>query len=70
MRTAGIKTGDIIKCDVRGSRFYAKVKRRGEGGEFEIAPLDRHVTYYTVSSRQIIEHYRKVRSQVTAVKAP
>lgn len=68
MRTAGIKMGDIIKCDVRGSRFYAKVKR--EGGEFEIAPLDRHVTYYTVSSRQIIEHYRKVRSQVTAVKAP
>lgn len=68
MKTAGIRPDDIVRCDVRGQHFYARVveKHSALGGSFranktEVEPLldtNRIPTSY-VTSRQIIEHYSK-----------
>ena len=65
MRTAGIRAGDIVLCDVRGHRFYALVKERAES-ELAITPLDRHVTYYSVRAREVVDHFRKSRARQEA----
>lgn len=64
MRTTGIRPGDIVRCDVRGQRFYAHVGQAahddyGRGGIW-LDPLPGlHVPARRVTARQIIEHYAK-----------
>lgn len=65
MKTAGIRPDDIVRCDVRGQRFYAKVNRRTDAVDrtkgFWLDSLDggRPLPYRLVTARQIIEHYSK-----------
>jgi hypothetical protein len=69
MKTAGIRPDDIVRCDVRGQRFYAKVNRQsdpadrmaGKAKGFWLDSLDglRPLSYRFVTARQIIEHYSK-----------
>lgn len=57
MRTKLIRPGDLVECDVRGQRFFARVEEVDK--VVRIAPLSRQITYRSVSARQIIGHYRK-----------
>lgn len=68
MKTSGIKPDDIVRCDVRGMRFYAKVNRASDDADraagrsrgFWLDKINgRALPYSFVTARQIIEHYSK-----------
>lgn len=59
MRLHGIRAGDLVLCDVKGRRFHAEVTATPIGPELEVKPLLRVVTYRRVSSRSVLEHWRK-----------
>lgn len=65
MTLAGIHEGDVVFCDVKGRRFYAVVQGRGKG-ELRVSPITPHISYRTVTARQVIEHFRKARRTVRA----
>ncbi len=59
MRTAGIRTHDLVLVDRRGWRFEAIVSGREPGGtRFAIRPLRPAVSYRTASAREIVAHWR------------
>lgn len=53
-----VRVGDIVLCDVRGSRFYAEVTDKGKGN-LAIQPISKGVGFYSVTSRQVIGLWRK-----------
>jgi hypothetical protein len=59
MRLQGIRAGDLVLCDVKGRRFHAEVTTTPTGAELEVRPLMPAVTYRRVSSRSVMEHWRK-----------
>jgi hypothetical protein len=59
MRLQGIRAGDLVLCDVKGRRFHAEVTTTPAGAELEVRPLAPAITYRRVSSRSVIEHWRK-----------
>lgn len=59
MRLQGIRAGDIVLCDVKGRRFHAEVTTTPTSAELEVRPLLRGITYRRVSSRSVLEHWRK-----------
>lgn len=69
MKLGGIRPDDIVRCDVRGQRFYGKVNRHtddmdkasGRARGIWLDSLDggRIPPYRFVTARQIIEHYSK-----------
>jgi hypothetical protein len=59
MRLQGIRAGDLVLCDVKGRRFHAEVTATPTGAELEIRPLQRAITYRRVTSRSVLEHWRK-----------
>lgn len=63
MNITPIKPGDIVECDVRGSRFFAKAhditKDFADRKVLNVEPLLPNVTYRQATSRQVIGHYRK-----------
>jgi len=59
MRLQGIRAGDLVLCDVKGRRFHAEVTSSPSSAELEIRPLLSAVTYRRVTSRSVIEHWRK-----------
>ena len=60
MRLTGIKAGDLVECDVRGQRFFARADGPGNG-RLAVLPLDHRVTNRAVSAREVIGHYRKAK---------
>lgn len=60
MRTTSINPGDIVHSEIRGQGFYAKVTDKTDDG-LAVEPLDRRVTFRTVTARQIVGHYRKAK---------
>jgi hypothetical protein len=59
MNTAGIKEADIVRCDVRGERFFAIVNERN-GRTTQVFPIAQgHGRVRNVTPHQIIAHYRK-----------
>ncbi len=56
--------GDIVRCDVRGQRFWALVvgKVNGGGGKLMVEPLPgaRPLTYTTITSQQVVGYWRKL----------
>ena len=65
MRLQGIRAGDLVLCDVKGRRFHAEVTATPEGADLEIRPLVPAITYRHVSSRSVMEHWRKARRRAT-----
>lgn len=64
MKLHGIKPGDLVLCDVRGSRFHARVGCRPVDGGLTVQPIERHITTRTVTARQVLAHWRRsARSQ-------
>lgn len=59
MTTAGIRIGDVIKCDVKGRHFYALVISKDPGQPLGIKPITHNTSYFSVTPGQVIEHYRK-----------
>lgn len=59
MRLQGIRAGDLVLCDVKGRRFHAEVTTTPAGAVLEVRPLLPAVSYRRVSSRSVIEHWRK-----------
>ena len=60
MNITGIKSGDIVHCDVRGYRFYALVTDSSTRGSLRIESLSRlAVPTFQVKARQVVGHWRK-----------
>jgi hypothetical protein len=58
MRLEGIQTGDIVEVDRGGRRFHAIVTAPAPCG-LALAPVDRHVSYYSCRSREVVGHWSK-----------
>lgn len=69
MQVAGIRVGDIVKCNVRGQEFFAFVTKETHREELTkrrvlgIEPLTpgKGIPAYSVTPHQIIDHWRKPR---------
>ncbi len=58
MRTASIRTGDIVRLNKRGYEFEAYVTTKN-GGEFTIEPIRRGISYRTACAREITAHWAR-----------
>lgn len=63
MRFASIRVGDIVECDVRGSRFLAFVRGKEKGerpglSRVSVDPMENNVTYYAVKPSQVVRVWR------------
>jgi hypothetical protein len=58
MRLEGIQTGDIVEVDRGGRRFHAIVTAPAPG-VLALSPVDRHVSYYSCRSREVVGHWAK-----------
>lgn len=69
MEVAGIRAEDIVKCDVRGQKFYALVKKPVHMDDatkrrvLTVNPITPGVSFYTVTPTQVIDHWRKKRAR-------
>ncbi len=59
MKLSGIRKGDLVLGDVRGTRFYALVSRDATNGEVWIEPLHPGFGYHMLTARQVIAHWSK-----------
>lgn len=73
MNVTGVRAGDIVECDVRGRRFFAlvgeKVEPTGAGPALttlHIRPITAGITHRSVTSRQVIGHYRRSKTSARA----
>jgi hypothetical protein len=61
MNIGSVRAGDIVRCDVRGDRFYAVVPEKWEGGP--LLPVEslsgRPIPTFHVKARQVVGHWRK-----------
>jgi hypothetical protein len=58
MRTAAIRTGDIVRLNKRGYEFEAYVTDKN-GGELVIEPIRRGISYRTARAREITAHWAR-----------
>lgn len=59
---ARVKDGDVVKCDVKGRVFFAEVKDGPHPkGKKLIRPIDRNISYTTVTALQVKSIYRKLK---------
>ena len=72
MQTQGIKTGDVIRCNVRGDKFYALVRSPVSYNPamnkrcLEVTSLTgRPIPSKFITPRQVIGHWRKSRRNKT-----
>lgn len=65
MRLQGITAGDIVHCDVRGHKAYAKVVDV-VSGELLVEPITPGFNYRRIRSPQVTEHWRKRRKRPTS----
>lgn len=60
-----VKDGDIVKCDVKGRLFYAIVRDGPHPkGKKLIRPVDRNISYTSVSALQVKAIYRKLKESI------
>jgi hypothetical protein len=68
VNSTGIRAGDIVRCDVRGGRFWARVSAPMReidklGKRITLEPLDpasrQNLPSQWVTSRQVIGHWRE-----------
>lgn len=53
-----IKANDIVEGEVKGRRFYGYVQANPANGKVQVRPLDRNVTFRTLTARQVKRHWR------------
>lgn len=57
MRTRAIHRGDLVLVSKKGRLFHARVAGLGATGGFAVTPIERNVSYRTVSAREIVDHW-------------
>jgi hypothetical protein len=60
-----IKAGDIVEADVLGRRGFGIVEDK-QPGKLLIRPISSGFTWRTVTSRQVVRHWRKTKVGVSA----
>lgn len=59
MTSKSIHEGDIVRCDVRGDRFWARATGEVADGKLPIEALNgRPIPALRVTARQIVGHWR------------
>lgn len=58
MNLSAIRSGDVVKCDVKGRVFFAVVDDMPDAEGVAVRPITRE-TYRAVTARQVVEHYAK-----------
>jgi hypothetical protein len=61
MRTRSIKPGDMVLVNKRGRIFHAKIRGLAAGGGFEVAPVERGISYRTCKAGEISEHWSQTK---------
>jgi hypothetical protein len=59
MRTRAVQPGDIVLVTKRGRIFHATVRGVAAGGGFEVAPIERGISYRHVKAGEITEHWAR-----------
>lgn len=59
MRSRSIQPGDLVLVNKRGRVFHATVRGVAAGGGFEVAPIERGITWRHVKSSEINEHWAR-----------
>lgn len=62
MTLGSVHAGDIVLADVKGRRFYALVEEKARG-QLTVRPLDARISWRSLTSRQVVEHWHKSRRQ-------
>jgi len=57
MRTRSVQPGDIVLVSKRGRIFHATVRGVAAGGGFEVAPIERGISYRHVKASEITDHW-------------
>jgi len=57
MRVRAIHPDDIVLVNKRGRIFHAKVRRIAAAGGFDVAPIERGITYRHVKATEITDHW-------------
>ena len=55
-----VKPGDVVKVAIRGRVFFA-VAGKSSDGRVAITPIDPRIGYFSATSRQVTEVYRRLR---------
>lgn len=63
MRTRAVQPGDIVLVSKRGRIFHATVRGVAAGGGFEIAPIERGISYRHVKAGEITGHWARSRAR-------
>ncbi len=63
MRTRTIHPGDIVLVNKRGRIFHATVRGVAAGGGFDVAPVERGITYRHVKAVEISDHWQHARTR-------
>ena len=59
MRTRSIQPGDLVLVNKRGRVFHATVRGVAAGGGFEVAPIERGISYRHVKAEDITDHWAR-----------
>ena len=59
VRTRSIQPGDLVLVNKRGRVFHATVRGVAAGGGFEVAPIERGITWRHVKASEINEHWAR-----------
>ncbi len=59
MRTRSVQPGDIVLVNKLGRVFHATVRGVAAGGGFDVAPIERGITYRHVKAVEIREHWAR-----------
>jgi hypothetical protein len=59
VRLAAIAPGDVVLVNRRGRGFYALVRGQLAGGELQLEPLDRRISYRHASARELVGHWAR-----------
>ena len=55
METRFLKAGDLIECEVKGTKFQATIEAFGKPGWVKIKPVEPWATWRWIRSRQIVK---------------
>lgn len=68
MTLGSTDTGDIVKVDKRGSRFYAMVVQR-RGRIIDFLPLDQRISERTCTSHEVVGIWKATKATLDAAYA-
>lgn len=65
MTLGSIRSGDVVRCDVRGDRFFGLVTGPASGGVITVDSLTgRPIPAHALKARQVIGHWRQRKGSV------